>query len=333
MLSTNDVLKDAQRIHEFRGDDAYALSSFLREVETVFTLVQSNPDVKEYIYQRVVLNKLQGEALHILRTLGLNPTWEEVKEALISNFGVRESYHQLFQDAFAARNSNIVNYYNFLRDILCKINEKFEYDKEKPAEFNNVNSEKIILKTFINNIDVNLASVIINRNIVKLREAFNLLEREGLIRNNFNKEGNNNNSHCNSIKRSTILQHNFENQNVHRPVHSPTPFHNFGQHKNNYQNKSNYNNYGTQSRNFSNRTNSNFQENYPQNNNNWYPNRYNNNSSQGAIPKNTFHKTNSTNSRHSNNIQMDVEHFQEGSPNLVQDEVNFHIGAHPNHFQ
>lgn len=88
-LTMNDVLKDAQRIHEFRGDDSYALTSFLREVETLFALVQANPDVKEYIYQRVILNKLQGVALHVIRTLGLNPNWEETKEALIDNFGVK----------------------------------------------------------------------------------------------------------------------------------------------------------------------------------------------------------------------------------------------------
>lgn len=43
--------------------------------------------------------------------------------------------------------------------------------------------EKIILRTFLNNIDVNLTSVVVTRNIDKLRDAFNLLEREGLIRN------------------------------------------------------------------------------------------------------------------------------------------------------
>ena len=47
--------------------------------------------------------------------------------------------------------------------------------------------EKIILKTFLNNIDINLASVVINRNISKLRDAYNILEREGLIRNEIDK--------------------------------------------------------------------------------------------------------------------------------------------------
>lgn len=138
--------------------------------------------MKEYIYQRVVLNKIQGEALHVLRTLGPNPTWEATKEALINNFGIQESYHQLYQQAFEARNVCITKYYKSLREILCKLNEKYEYDKDKPLEFSPLYVEQIILKTFLNNIDINLASVVINRNIDKLRDAFNLLEREGLIR-------------------------------------------------------------------------------------------------------------------------------------------------------
>lgn len=181
-LSMNDILKDAQRIHEYRGDETYALTSFLREVDTIFSLIQHNAEAKEYIYQRVVLNKIQGEALHVLRTLGPNPSWDETKEALISNFGIHESYHQLYQHAFEAKNVCIINYYKQLREILCKLNEKYEYDKEKPVEFSPLYVEKIILKTFLNNIDLNLASVVINRNIDKLRDAFNLLEREGLIR-------------------------------------------------------------------------------------------------------------------------------------------------------
>lgn len=54
-LSANDVLKDAQRIHEFRGDDSYALTSFLREVDNVLALSESNPNAKNYIYNRVKL--------------------------------------------------------------------------------------------------------------------------------------------------------------------------------------------------------------------------------------------------------------------------------------
>lgn len=117
-----------------------------------------------------------------MRTLRPNPSWSETKEALINNFGVKESYHQLYLEAFGAPNTGIVNYYSHLRSILFKINEKYEYDSERLIEFSPLNSEKIILRKFLNNIDVNLAFVVINRNITQLRDAYNLLEQQCLIR-------------------------------------------------------------------------------------------------------------------------------------------------------
>lgn len=311
-LSINEVLKDAQRIHEYRGDDTYALTSFLREVETVFLLVQSQPDVKNYIYQRVILNKLQGEALHVVRTLGTNPCWEEVKEALISNFGVKESYHQLYQEAFAAKNYGIVLYYNCLRNILCKINEKYEYDNEKPLEFSPIYAEKIILKTFINNINVNLASIIINRNVSKLREAYNLLERENLIRNDDEK------------KKINLNQNNRNNNFVNDKKHEPQ-----GYNQDNF-NRQNFNRQNFNSQNF-NRQNFN-------NNSNQYRNNSNNSSN---MPRTSFqinrNNTRSTQNHRetfqpqNNNSQMEVDYLQEGYDNVEQ--VNFHTVASPRHFQ
>ena len=52
-LSMNDILKYVQRIHEYCGNDSYII------FKSVFALVDSNDIVKKYIYQRVILNKLQ----------------------------------------------------------------------------------------------------------------------------------------------------------------------------------------------------------------------------------------------------------------------------------
>lgn len=114
----------------------------MREVETVLAFVENDEGASRYIYNRIILNKIQGEALRVLRTLGPNPSWSETKEALINNFGVKESYHQLYQEAFGARNAGIVNYYSHLRSILCKINEKCEYDSGRPIEFSPIKCRK-----------------------------------------------------------------------------------------------------------------------------------------------------------------------------------------------
>lgn len=185
-LTMSDVIEDAHTIQVFKGDNSYALSSFIREVETVQSIIQDQPTLKAYIHQRVVINKIQGAALHVLRTLGPNPSWEAVKQALVSNFGVRESYDELYKRANVAVNNDIVNYFKYLRNICSKINEKFEFDPEKPNEYEPQLVDKFILRIFINNIDVNLASVIINSKSMNIRDAYNVLEESGLIRNNHN---------------------------------------------------------------------------------------------------------------------------------------------------
>lgn len=312
-LSINDVLKDAQRIHEFRGDDSFALTSFLREVDTVLELVQSDLGASEYIYKRIILNKLQGEALHVLRTLGPNPAWSETKRALIENFGVKQSYHQLYQEAFGAKNYGIINYYSHLLSILCKINEKYEYDYEKPVEFSPANAEKIILRTFINNIDVNLASVVINRNVSKLRDAYNLLEHQGLIRNNIQKTYNNNQNfkHANQMHRND--QYTSQNSSQNRGNNfrnSSSGYNNNNQNPNTKVNSQNYSN--SQSRpNFSSQT----RNLYTQHNSQSY------NSNRGG-------------SGQSHRGEMEIDHIEAVVHCPVEEEdVNFHLTASKRHFQ
>lgn len=187
ILTTDVILMDAQRIHKFSGNGNYALSSFLREVETVISYLQSDAKATQYVQQKIVLKKLEGEALRIAETLGPKPSWEATKSALISNFGVKQTYQQLFQDALAAKNDDIVSYLNYLKHILNRINEKYEYDIKKPIEFNPSNIDKLIFKIFLDNIDENLAFIIVSKGIIKLSDLFRLFERENLIMDYFEK--------------------------------------------------------------------------------------------------------------------------------------------------
>lgn len=318
-LSINDILKDAQRINEYRGDDTFALTSFLREVDTVFLLVQSQPDAKEYIYQRIILNKLQGEALHVIRTLGTNASWEETKEALISNFGVKETYHQLYQEAFAEKNHGIINYYKHLRNILCKINEKFEYDREKPLEFSPAYAEKIILKTFLSNIDVNLASVIINKNIFRLRDAYNLLEKEGLIRSEIEKAKPNKIQYKENHRTSLGVDNNKNQFSYNR---------NNGNYEGNNTSRQNSQFYTNQNRG----NNNNFSKNYSQMPNSGNHNsRYNNSQNDRRTYQSRNDRQNFGQNRSS---QMEIDHFEERDNDYDYDEqVNFHTTASSRHFQ
>lgn len=91
------------------------------------------------------------------------------------------------------RNHSVSDYFNKLRDFLTKLNEKFEFDEKRPVEFSPKMNEEVVLRIFLNNIDPNLASVIINKDIQTLREAYYTLENLNLIREkkNFYDSGKN----------------------------------------------------------------------------------------------------------------------------------------------
>lgn len=251
IFTINDLIKDAQRIGEFRGDGSYALVSFLREVDTILPMFNDHPNIKVYVFQRIIINKIQGAALEVIQTLGSGATWEEIKQELVNNFGVQKSYHQLYHEAFSARNYQVRDYYNILKIILSQLNEKYEHDIKKPNEFNPKTNESLILKTFLDNIDPNLASIVLNRNVKTLREAYSTLENLGLIREhrktkfnniqmkqiNVNKmqcyprQGNNNN-----VRNNNFGQFKYNYSNNQRQQDNSTRNNNSGQFRYNYSN-------------------------------------------------------------------------------------------------
>jgi len=79
-VSQSEIIKDAQTINAFRGDSAYALSSFIREVDTVLFFTEDQPQLQLYIHLRIIISKIEGSALHILRTLGTILPWDVIKK-------------------------------------------------------------------------------------------------------------------------------------------------------------------------------------------------------------------------------------------------------------
>ncbi|XP_054082638.1 uncharacterized protein LOC128920139 [Zeugodacus cucurbitae] len=115
LISASDLLKEAAKIREFRGDGNCDISSFIREVQLILPLFNENQPAKNYVWERHIKTKIQGEALQIIRTLNSDSSWDEVKTELIRNFGLRESYHQLFHQAITTRQYNTkISRQNFL---------------------------------------------------------------------------------------------------------------------------------------------------------------------------------------------------------------------------
>lgn len=186
-IAVTELIKEASRIKEFRGDKSYDLSAFIREVELILPLFNENRPLQEFVFQRYIRTKIQGAALNAIRTLGQSPSWTTIREELIRNFGIKETYHNLYHQAISTKNNNVSDYYHNLRNILDKLNTKYDQDNNKPVEFSPGVNESIILKTFLNGIDPNLASIVYSRNKNSLRDAYYLLEETGMLRKYDNK--------------------------------------------------------------------------------------------------------------------------------------------------
>ena len=85
--------------------------------------------------EKIIYTKIQGAATEVVRSLRLNPSWILVKAELIKVYIPRETYHQLYHEAFNLKNSNVRNYYHCLLNILNRLNLKYELDESKPIEF------------------------------------------------------------------------------------------------------------------------------------------------------------------------------------------------------
>lgn len=236
-LPLSEALKEAAKIQEFRGDKTYDVTSFINEVE-LFAGLFNGTNMEQYFFQRYVLKKIQGEAANVIRTMN-NPIWSQIKQELLKNFGVRESYHQLFHKALNVRNNNVRQSFTYLRNILDKLNNKYYQDSSKPAEFSPSVNEALILKTFLSNIPPHLSSIIYSRNIKNLRDAFYCLEECGLIKDisRFeNRQNNHNSTQNNNSKPNDTTQrtyNNTQNTNVNNNNNQNNTDRSSGQHRQN----------------------------------------------------------------------------------------------------
>ena len=74
------------------------------------------------------------------------------------------------------KNNNVSEYFKNLRNILDKLNNKYEFDTNKAQEFTPSTNELIILKTFLNGIHPSLSIIMYSRGISTLMEAYYVLE-------------------------------------------------------------------------------------------------------------------------------------------------------------
>lgn len=121
MLTLAECLREARSLQIFNGSSECTLSNFLRDASTVLSLT---PPEHVGTIQSVLANRLQGKALCAVESL-VNPTWEQTIQRLREEFGVKQSFINLRNEAMNISALKIEELHYKLRKILYLMNTKY----------------------------------------------------------------------------------------------------------------------------------------------------------------------------------------------------------------
>ncbi|XP_055854554.1 putative uncharacterized protein DDB_G0286901 [Episyrphus balteatus] len=289
----NIPLVRLEKIPTFSGRPDEDVIAFIEYIDFVYSYVSVE---NQPIATLIIRNKIQGAAINTLRRI-LMPTWPTIKDALIQDFGVRETYEQILQDLHTINTSDLQQLFDQTEGILLKLNKKSKL--EQSIIYNPENNESIVMNKFLNNLNANQASVIIAQNIKNIREAYTLLMRHRNLNKEY-KQGNSNN---------------------------------FKQNNNNYHNNSRGMNYNQRPNNYIARPpfQNNFRNSYQKHQNSGQFRNYNdfNKNNQRSFPSGQYRNNNYNNY---NNRNPRPEPMEVNNAEIKHEEVNFTLAGKKNHF-
>lgn len=166
-LTLSEGLREARNLPPFNGSSDYALTNYIRDVNTILSLVaeEIKPTIKS-----VLANRLQGRALKSIETL-LNPTWEQILIKLTEEFGVKESFFKLRTDAMNVSAANHDELVGKLTHALNLMNTKYNLNPENCNMFTPGVNEKIIFDIYLDLLPLNIKTLLIQNNITTISKA------------------------------------------------------------------------------------------------------------------------------------------------------------------
>lgn len=190
-LSADQVLKKFNHIKPFYGKQEDSLQEFLNAVENVASLCGENANLLQFGLQIVFKEKIQGEAKLAIQRLGADLTWEAVKAELKLHFRPRKTYKRLMDEARNIKVSSLRDLFNIVRGINFQLNELYEYDENKPCNYNPQNNDRNlvdIVKDMVNGCyRVNIRNNMSLIEVVNLFDSLGLLDEGDAIHPNFRK--------------------------------------------------------------------------------------------------------------------------------------------------
>lgn len=183
-LSLSEGLKEARNIPVFNGTNEYQLPNYLRDVNIILSLVQADHKI---LITSILANRLQGKALHAVETLR-EPTWEQIIAKLKQEFGVKESFFKLRNDALNVSPETMEELHFKLLEILNKMNRKYNLNPENEM-FNPVENEKNIFCIYVNYLPLYIKSLLIQNNISTINDAIDYYIENDLLKDIYLKGG------------------------------------------------------------------------------------------------------------------------------------------------
>lgn len=176
-LTVSEALREARSIPVFNCTNEYQLPNYLRDVNIVLSLV---PNENRTFITTVLANRLQGQALHAVETLR-EPTWDQIIIKLKQEFGVKESFFKLRNDALNVSSVNIGELHAKLLDILNKMNRKYNLTPENEL-FNPSENERNIFCIYTNYLPLYIKSLLIQNNISTINGAIDYYIENDLLK-------------------------------------------------------------------------------------------------------------------------------------------------------
>ncbi|KNC24800.1 hypothetical protein FF38_00993 [Lucilia cuprina] len=177
-LTLIEGLREARSLPPFSGSTEYALTSYLRDVNTVLSLVGEE---HKATIRSVLANRLQGKALKAIETLVV-PTWEQIIAKLREEFGVRESFLGLRNQAMNVVALIVEELHHKLSEILNLMNTKYSLNPENNAMFSPDINQTLIFEIYLNSLSLNIKTLLIQNNIATISGAQSYLIENNLMK-------------------------------------------------------------------------------------------------------------------------------------------------------
>lgn len=261
-LSLAEGLREARNLPPFNGSSEYALTNYLRDVNIVLSLVS---DENKPIIKSILANRLQGQALKAIQSLA-SPTWEQIIVKLREEFGVKQSFFSLRNDAMNINALTIEELHQKLDEILNLMNTKYSLNPEENSMFPPAINERIIFDIYLNFLSLNIKTLLIQNHISTIHCAFSYYLANNLLKDvyirgsknnlkkpsNFNRQKDNGNfprNNSNTYQNDNSFQHNSNPHNRQKdngqfPRNNSNPYQNGNgvqpNNSNSHQNSHNY---------------------------------------------------------------------------------------------